>query len=1282
MTVIFVERSAETPPEASRILNDARTVLRISGLHGVRIVHRYLVDGVSDELLDRAASLVFADPASDRLRSEGSVSDGGELKGDASASVELDPTELAFAVAFLPGQFDSRAQAAVDALQVLGAEHPRVLTARIIILRGSLSPEELTRVKGYLVNPVDSYELDPWDAREQWRHGRRGCDSADEAADTERVALRHLAADGPDARDHAERLGHDLGLAMTPDDLIFCARSFRELGREPRITELRILDTYWSDHCRHQTFTTKLCGMRAAPDSTEAAALARYRALRRELGYGEDRPETLMDMATIGAKVLRRRGLLEDLDVSAEVNAAGVVIDGPEPWLLLFKNETHNHPTEIEPYGGASTCIGGAIRDPMSGRGTVFQAIRVSGGADPRTAVEETRAGKLPQRRLAVEAARGFSSYGNQFGLATGLVGEHYHPGFMAKRLEAGAVVGAVPLARVRREQPAPGDVVLLVGGRTGRDGIGGATGSSKEHSEDSVARAGAEVQKGNPPVERALYRLFRRSDALSLIKRCNDFGAGGVAVAVGELADGMEIDLDAVPRKYAHLRPEEVALSESQERMAVVIHPDQIEAFQALARQENLEATAIAHVTGSDRLVMSAGGRVAELPRSLLDAAGAPKATDVAISPTDERGAYPVAVPAAQGWADPAAWIDWLSRLNRGARRGLTERFDSSIGRASVLLPFGGVLQRTPVQATVMRLPQIDDHAGAASPVSVATYGFCPDIAAESPYRGGYLAVTEALCRAVAAGADPAGVRLSLQEYFPRPGTDPERWGVPAAALLGALDAQMDLEVPAIGGKDSMSGSFEELDVPPTLIAFAVAASTEGRVRSPELKEPGNDLMLLAPSPPTDPAALRCVLKLLHDSAESPAGLLSVTALGEDGLAAGLARACFGNHIGVELEEETSGLDWFNPRFGSFLLEVTPDFRETAVASLDASRLGRIELIRLGVTGGSDIATPNWRLDLDEAFAAWHGTLDELFVAGWSGAGSSLRRGLSGEGNPSRDDAAPAPRAERITRAPRVVIPVFPGTNCEYDTARAVREAGGRPETLVLRTLDRESMAASLAELARSIDQSRMLILPGGFSAGDEPDGSGKFMAAVLRQARLAGAITALLEERDGLVLGICNGFQALVRLGLLPSGAISERRSGDPLLAENRIGHHVARMAWVRVESAASPWLAATSRGQVYGVPVSHGEGRFLMDLNAAQDLLHSGRLATRYVDPSGTLAEQEPWNPNGSLLSVEGITSPDGRIFGKMGHIERVAPGLFRNHPDPGDPRIIESGIRYVR
>ncbi|NBF41608.1 MAG: phosphoribosylformylglycinamidine synthase, partial [Spirochaetes bacterium] len=1069
--------------------------------------------------------------------------------------------------------------------------------------------------------------------------------------------------------------------------------------------------------CRHTTFLTELSGVviEAAPGLDGVRRdYERYRSLRREL----DRtgPETLMDIATIGGRALRAKGMLDDLEVSEEVNAASLRVPGPhgEPWLLMFKNETHNHPTEIEPFGGASTCLGGAIRDPLSGRSYVYQAMRVSGSADPRAAVSETLPGKLPQRTITTEAARGFSAYGNQIGLATSFVDEVYHPGYVAKRLEIGAVCGAAPEAQVRRNAPVVGDQILLVGGRTGRDGCGGATGSSKAHDESSIEQAGAEVQKGNPPVERALQRLFRRADVAPLIKRSNDFGAGGVSVAVGELAEGVDILLDSVPVKYRGLTATELAISESQERMAVVIDPSDTHLFITRALEENLEATPIATVTGTGRLRMYAGGSVvADIDRSFLDTNGAPRTARAFIrAPADNvgsAGASPAAeARGASGTSSTITADDWLSRLREldvAGRRGLVETFDSTIGAGTVLLPYGGRFQGTPEEATVCEFPaaafsRTPGESAAAAPVSAMAYGFDPALCEHSPYHGAYLAVVESVCRLLAVGASLSAIRLSLQEYFPRPGDDAERWGLPVAALLGALGAQLDLGVPAVGGKDSMSGTFEHLDVPPTLVSFAVSSFPAGHATSAAFREPGSAILLLetpygAEGLP-DVAALNAHATLLSELRERGA-LRAAGTIRAGGLPAALSRACLGNRIGVELDLSATG-ELAAARYGSFYAEVPAEEADRLAATHPASAGnpapaagGGGRVLRIGTTGGGSIRTSEWTIPLSAVAEALETPLEGVFpvraaapAAGGDGTAAGARAGRAGASGSSRP-AARASNTSARRRAtglarPRVLIPVFPGTNCEIDTARAFEAAGAEVEEVVFRNVGPDVTAESVDRLAAALGRSHILALAGGFSAGDEPDGSGKYIAAAFRAPPLAEAVTELLETRDGLVLGICNGFQALVRLGLVPFGEIRPRVPEDPVLAANSVGRHVATMVSTRVASTTSPWLQAADADRVYAVPVSHGEGRFV----CGEDLLHSlwgnGQIATQYVDYEGLVADEMPWNPNGSVDAVEAVSSPDGRVLGKMAHSERIRPGLYRNFPETGDMGIFESGVRY--
>jgi phosphoribosylformylglycinamidine synthase len=1122
----------------------------------------------------------------------------------------------------------------------------------------------------------------------------------------------------PEARDGIARR---LGLAMSRADLdLLCTHFFDTEGRPPTHVELAVIDTYWSDHCRHTTFLTELSAVviEATPRLGGVRRdYERYRSLRREL----DRtgPETLMDMATIGARALRARGMLADLEVTEEVNAASLRVPGPhgEPWLLMLKNETHNHPTEIEPFGGASTCLGGAIRDPLSGRSYVYQAMRVTGSADPRTPVSETLPGKLPQRTITTEAARGFSAYGNQIGLATSFVDEVYHPGYVAKRLEIGAVCGAAPEAQVRRNAPVVGDQILLVGGRTGRDGCGGATGSSKAHDESSIEQAGAEVQKGNPPVERALQRLFRRADVAPLIKRSNDFGAGGISVAVGELAEGVDILLDSVPVKYRGLTATELAISESQERMAVVVDPSDAHLFITRALEENLEATPIATVTDTGRLRMYAGGSVvADIGRSFLDTNGAPRTARAFIRDSADNVGSGGASPAtdargASGTASTITADDWLSRLREldvAARRGLVETFDSTIGAGTVLLPYGGRFQGTPEEATVCEFPaaafsRAPAESAAAAPVSAMAYGFDPALCEQSPYHGAYLAVAESVCRLLAVGASLSTIRLSLQEYFPRPGDDPERWGPPVAALLGALGAQLDLGVPAVGGKDSMSGTFEDLEVPPTLVSFAVSSFPAGHATSAAFREPGSAILLLetpygADGLP-DVAALNAHASLLSALRERGA-LRAAGTIRAGGVATALSRACLGNRIGAELDLGATG-ELTAARYGSFYAEVpaeeaarlahdptTRPADNPAAGTPPPAAAGRV--LRIGTTGGESIRTDQWTISLSAVAEALETPLEGVFptgVAEPSAGGAGTAPAAAGRGNAPdlprpviRPSDTSARRRTTGLARPRVLIPVFPGTNCEIDTARAFETAGAEVEEVVFRNVGPDVTAESVDRLAAALGRSHILALAGGFSAGDEPDGSGKYIAAAFRAPRLAEAVTELLETRDGLVLGICNGFQALVRLGLVPFGEIRPRVPEDPVLAANSAGRHVATMVRTRVASPTSPWLQAADADRVYAVPVSHGEGRFV----CGEELLHflwgNGQIATQYVDYEGLVADEMPWNPNGSVDAVEAVSSPDGRVLGKMAHSERIRPGLYRNFPETGDMGIFESGVRY--
>ena len=1224
---IYVEKRPAFAQEAAAVLADIRGVLGVSGVSSLRLLNRYDVEGIEAALVAACRFTVFAEPQTDVTHDE--IPQGADA---------------VFAVEYLPGQYDQRADACAQCIALLSQkEAPLVRTARVYLLCGAIQPEELAAIKRYIINPVESREAsletpetlalraDP-PARIPVLNGFCGMDES---------ALCGLIA--------------RYGLAMDTDDLLCCRDYFRRQRRDPTLTELKLLDTYWSDHCRHTTFLTVLDEVESF-DPRAQKTYETYRMLRRALGI--TKPVTLMDMATIGAKWLRRQGRLQRLDDSAEINACTVKtridVDGAQQdWLVLFKNETHNHPTEIEPFGGAATCIGGAIRDPLSGRAFVYQAMRLTGAADPRRPYGETLPGKLPQRKIVATAAAGYSSYGNQIGLATGLVDEIYHEGFLAKRMEIGAVVGAAPAANVRRETPAAGDVVLLLGGRTGRDGCGGATGSSKAHSSESLSSCGAEVQKGNAPEERKLQRLFRNLEATRFIKRCNDFGAGGVSVAIGELADGVAVDLDRVPVKYDGLDGTELAISESQERMAVVVAPEDADRLIALAGAENLQATAVARITNEPRLTMDwRGEQIVDIERSFIDSNGAQKHACARIEAPKERH------PAVRG-SFCEEYRRLVSDLNICSKRGLSERFDATVGAYTVLMPLGGARQLTPAQAMAAKLPLV---CGETDACTLMAWGYDPLLAEASPYAGGYAAVVSSLCKLAASGAPPDERYLSLQEYFGKPGKDASRWGKPAAALLGALQAQLDLGVAAIGGKDSMSGSFESLDVPPTLVSFARAVGRAGTVCSPEFKRPGVCAVLLAPEYRADglpeAASLGALLTQVYTCIASNR-VRAVYAVGAGGVAEAVFKMCLGNGLGFRFCDELTQEVIFAPRLGAFVAEL--EGGESAGIPLGET-LGERALLWQGKT-----------LSLDALEADYEGALESVF--------------------PTQTDPAPAPadilpmRAEARAKPrmpahgkPRVLIPVFPGTNCEYESARAVERAGAKAEVLVLQTASAAAIRASLDAFAARLDQAQALFLPGGFSNGDEPDGSGKFIASFLRNSVAADALMRLIDARDGLVLGICNGFQALIKLGLVPYGRIMEPARDMPTLTFNRIGRHQSRLVRARVCSDRSPWLMLAGAGNIYTMPVSHGEGRFLCPPERFQALLRGGQIAAQYVDDLGNPSMDVRFNPSGSADAVEGITSPDGRILGKMGHGERVGAELYRNVPGDYDMRLFESAVLY--
>ncbi len=1213
--------------EAQGLCRQLREQLGIEGLQSVMILNRYDVEQIDPAVYRRAKDIVFSEPQVDVVYDE-----------------DFPMPRIAgafFAVEALPGQFDQRADSAAQCIQLMaGVDRPLVAYAKVYFLEGGISQVELDKIKGFLINPVESREAS-MDKPATLVRSHATPDHVDTVTGFTSMDEAGLAV-----------LLDRLGLAMDLDDLKFLQTYFRdEEKRDPTITEVRVVDTYWSDHCRHTTFSTHLDQIEIQ-DPEIKAAYERYLAARVEV-YGEEkaaqRPRTLMDIATIGTKVLKKRGLLPELDESEEINACSIhvpaQVDGEEQdWLLMFKNETHNHPTEIEPFGGAATCIGGCIRDPLSGRVYVHQAMRFTGAGDPRVPFDQTLEGKLPQRKLCQTAAAGYSSYGNQIGLATGHVAEVYHEGYIAKRLECGAVVGAAPAENVRRERPAPGDVVILLGGRTGRDGIGGATGSSKSHNKKSLTTMASEVQKGNAPEERKIQRLFRNGEVTRLIKRCNDFGAGGVSVAIGELADGLEIDLDAVRKKYDGLDGTELAISESQERMAVVVASQDADRFIAAAEKENLEAYRVAVITESPRMVMHwKGQKIADLSRAFLNTNGAVKHAGIS-----------VAVNSCIGREVPAGLKEMASSLKSASRRGLVERFDGSIGAGSVLMPFGGRYQATPAQAMAALLPVLPGQE--TDQASVMAWGCDPDKLSDNPYRGAYDAVTSSIAKLVAAGADYKKVYLTLQEFFEKLRDEPERWGKPAAALLGALDAQLDYGAAAIGGKDSMSGSFLDRDVPPTLISFAIAPIKAGEVITPEFKEGGHPVYCFVPGE-DGAGAMREAWEQFH--ALCQAGKVKAAWAVENSLAEAVINMSFGNRIGFQAGVDNTA--WYLPKSGFIVAELSEE--------TDLSHTHRIG----ETTEAPFVALPGEAVSIDELLALNEGVLEEVYPTR-AGTSETVQT-VSWEGR------SPVVCKHKVAH-PKAVIPVFPGTNCEYDTAKACFRAGIDPEIVVVRNLTTDFLAQSAQALEAAIRSAQMVVLPGGFSGGDEPEGSGKFIASFLRNPALSDAIMDLLQHRDGLMLGICNGFQALVKLGLLPFGEIRDMDESCPTLTYNLIGRHQSRYVTTRVSSVNSPWMLKCRVGDEHTIPISHGEGRFVAPPEVIAGLVAHGQAATQYVGTDGRPTMDILANPNGSMEAIEGIFSPDGRVFGKMGHLERRGPFVGVNIPGNKHMPLFEGGAEYFK
>ncbi len=1225
---IFVEKKPGLDSEASALLSDIRNFLAIRSLEKLRVFNRYDVENCDADLFEYGKRTVFSEPQLDNLF-DAVPDDGG----------------YCFAVEYLPGQFDQRADSAAQCLQMLSrGARPEVKTAKVYLLYGSLSNGEIAEIKKYVINPVEAREASLLPAETLAR---------DYTVPRTVETLTGFTAMG------CEEIGKfaaGYSLAMDESDLEFCRDYFRSEHRDPTITEIRVIDTYWSDHCRHTTFLTNIDSV-SFSDPMLQTVYDEYLKVR-EL-TGQTKPVTLMDIATVAARYLKQTGQLRRLDESDEINACTVKIDvetdgGTEPWLLLFKNETHNHPTEIEPFGGAATCIGGAIRDPLSGRAYVYAAMRVTGAANPLQSVSETVPGKLPQRKIVTTAAAGYSSYGNQIGLATGIVDEIYHPGYAAKRMEIGAVIGAVPEKNVRREAPLPGDKVILLGGRTGRDGCGGATGSSKSHTIRSLEECGAEVQKGNAPEERKLQRLFRNPEVCRLIKRCNDFGAGGVSVAIGELADGLKIDLNAVPKKYEGLDGTELAISESQERMAVVVSPGDAARFAELAAGENLEATVVAEVQSDPRLQMYWNGKlIVDLSREFLNSNGAEKHTEVCAAPAADYRIGPHG-----GFCD--LYRALAGDLNICSKQGLSERFDSTIGAGTVLMPFGGKYQATPIQAMAHKIPVENRRT---NDCSLMAWGYNPRIAEKSPYHGAYLAVVESVSKLIAGGGGQREIYLTFQEYFAKPNRDPARWGVPFSALLGAFKAQTELGIGAVGGKDSMSGSFEDLDVPPTLVSFAVTSGKAGNVISPEFKKAGSRVAVISPKygenllPETD--SLKRTFETVAALLRSGKAVSAYTP-GEGGIAGAVLKMCLGNRIGFAFVKDFPIARIFEYAYGSFVLELADD--------CDTGETLGYTLPEFEITRGDE------RVGLNELSEIYENKLEKVYRR------EGEKPVFAAETFTFNQKAFRFPAVR--TAKPHVLIPVFPGTNCEYDSAAAMSDAGAEPEIFVINNLTAEGVARSVETFAKKLSVSQMVFIPGGFSGGDEPDGSGKFITAFFRNAEIKEQVEELLEKRDGLMLGICNGFQALIKLGLVPYGKIIDTDETCPTLTYNTVGRHQSKIVRVRVASSLSPWLAGTRVGEVYSVPVSHGEGRFYAGENLIRELANNGQIATQYVDFDGRATDDIRFNPNQSLFAVEGITSPDGRVFGKMGHCERKGPYLYKNVPGNYDMRIFESGVRYFR
>jgi len=1245
---IFVEKKQGFDVEAKHLQQDLKNNLRIRGLENVRIVYRYDMEGISDEIYAQARTTIFSEPPVDQVFDE---------------KFDINAEDKAFAIEFLPGQYDQRADSASQCIQILTqAERTLIKNAKIVILSGTVSEEEFNKIKQYLINPVESREAGfekPETLKEQLTQPDDVAD-VDGFIDFNEAGLNNILK--------------EFGLAMDIDDLKFTQKYFKnEEKRNPTVTEMKILDTYWSDHCRHTTFLTRIDDVEFEDGkySNKIKEVYQQYLESRKFVYGDrEKDVCLMDIATIAVKELKKQGKLDGLDESEEINACSIQVKAnvngkEEDWLVMFKNETHNHPTEIEPFGGAATCLGGAIRDPLSGRSYVYQAMRVTGAADPRQPIEETLPGKLSQRQICTVAAHGYSSYGNQIGLSTGFVDELYHPGYVAKRMEVGAVIAAAPKFNVVRKSPEPGDVVVLLGGKTGRDGCGGATGSSKAHTDESLVSCGSEVQKGNAPEERKIQRLFRNADVTRMIKRCNDFGAGGVSVAIGELADGLEINLDMVPKKYEGLDGTELAISESQERMACVIAKENEEAFKKAAKRENLEAVTVAVVKEEPRVkIFWRGKTIVNLSREFVDSNGASKNTTLKVTEPAEKSCFD------KKYSNclKEQWLENISDLNVCSKKGLVEMFDNSVGASTVNYPFGGLHQLTPAESMVAKLPMLDEETTTAS---VMSYGFDPYLSSWSPFHGAVYAVVESVAKIVAAGGDYKSTWFSFQEYFERLGNNPERWGKPFSALLGAYYAQSKFERAAIGGKDSMSGTFNDIDVPPTLISFAVDTMDAGSTISPEFKKAGNQVVYLPVEKdehnlPVFESLLKnyeTVTKLISEKK-----VISAHTVKAKGIAEAVSKMTFGNRIGFEFSGKVNSEMLFSPGFGGIVMELAENqAAETLFESSKIEILGK-------TTENEEVSFNGEVLALKELIARWTGTLEDIFPTKTENEPKVYEK--------YKFEAPTVITPSEKFAKPRVLVPAFPGTNSEYDSAKCFNQAGGEATILPVRNLTAEMIDDTIEEMVKEINNSQIIMIPGGFSAGDEPEGSGKFIATMFRNPKVSDAVNNLLKNRDGLVLGICNGFQALIKLGLVPYGEIRNIEEDAPTLTFNKIGRHIAHLIRTEVTSSLSPWFANIKPGTVQTIPVSHGEGRFVASDEWIEKLKANGQIATRYVDLDGNPTSDNRFNPNGSYFAIEGITSPDGRVLGKMAHNERLGANVAKNIPGNKDIELFKAGVNYFK